>query len=86
MTLIGWAVAPGLFAWLALLICVERARAAVQAVVGGAAAEPASGAAAHAVVSLDAVAGALSLLGALTVGMLGWGFHRQRVQTDAHRG
>lgn len=84
--LIGWAVAPGLFAWLALLICVERARAAVQAVVGGAAAEPASGAAAHAVVSLDAVAGALSLLGALTVGMLGWGFHRQQVQTDAHRG
>ncbi len=85
--LIGWAVAPGLFTWLALLVCIERARAAVQAVVGGAAAEPASAsAAANAVVSLDAVTGALSLLGALTVGVLGWGFHRQQVQTDAHRG
>ena len=84
--LIGWAVAPGLFTWLALLVCVERARAAVQAVAGGAGAPSASGAAANAVVSLDAVTGALSLLGALTVGVLGWGFHRQQVQTDAHRG
>ena len=30
--LIAWALAPGLFAWLALLVCVERARGAVQAV------------------------------------------------------
>lgn len=88
--LIAWALAPGLFAWLALLVCVERARGAVQAVAAvatGAATDPASvDAAASAAGSLDAVTGALSLLGALTVGFLGWGFHRQQVQTDAHRG
>jgi hypothetical protein len=71
-------------------VCVERARGAVQAVAAvatGAATDPASvDAAASAAGSLDAVTGALSLLGALTVGFLGWGFHRQQVQTDAHRG
>lgn len=88
--LIAWALAPGLFAWLAVVVCVERARGAVHAAALGAAADPASAAnsvaasAANAA-SLGAVSGALSLLGALTVGFLGWGFHRQQVQTDTHR-